>query len=125
MASPPIDTFELETAAGFRQLVFDFDVFRGKDVRILVDGHEYARMPAPTAESPREELPLTLEGHRLLAVTEARNRGSMMIYDLFHEDQSLKTGASLDQSRAATPGWSGAPCYDKPGGLSGVNQSSA
>ncbi len=55
MASPPIDTFELETAAGFRQLVFDYDVFRGKDVRILVDGREVARMPAPTAESPRQE----------------------------------------------------------------------
>ena len=101
MASPPIDTFELETAAG--QLVFDFDVFRGKDVRILVDGREVARMPAPTAESPREEIKLTLEGHPLLAVTEARNRGSLMVYDLFHEDRSLKNGAGLDQSRAATP----------------------
>jgi hypothetical protein len=39
---PPIDTYELETAAGFRLLVFNYDAFRGKDVRILVDGREVA-----------------------------------------------------------------------------------
>lgn len=47
--------------------MFDYDVFRGKDVRILVDGDEVARMPAPTAESPRQEISLSVEGHQLLA----------------------------------------------------------
>jgi hypothetical protein len=103
VTSPPIDTFELETAAGFRRLVFDFDVFRGRDVRVLVDGDEVARMPAPTADSPRQEVSLSVEGHPLLAVAEARNRGALMVYDLFHDDRSLKNGATLDQARAVAP----------------------
>ena len=103
MPSPPIDTFELETAAGFRRLKFDFDVLRGNDVRLDVDGDEVARLPCPTAESPRQEVSLSVEGHQLLAVAEARNRGALLIYDLFHDDKSLKNGATLAQSRAAAP----------------------
>lgn len=103
MPEPPIDTFELETAAGFRRLEFDPDLLRGIDVRVLVDGDEAARMPFPTAEVPRHEVSLTVEGHQLLAVAEARNRGTRLVYDLFHEDRSLKNGARLDHSRAAAP----------------------
>ncbi|MBA2634167.1 MAG: hypothetical protein H0U86_14410 [Chloroflexi bacterium] len=103
MAALPVDTFELETAAGFRRLEFDPDILQFRDVRVLVDGQEAARMPFPVAESPRQEVALSVEGHELLAVAESRNHGTLVVYDLFHEQRSLKTGASLEQSRAAAP----------------------
>jgi hypothetical protein len=84
-------------------MVFDFDALRGNDVRVVVDGDEVARFPCPTAESPRQEVSLSVEGHQLLAVAEARNRGELLIYDLFHDDRSLKNGATLGRSRAAAP----------------------
>ena len=46
---------------------------------------------------------MSVEGHQLLAVAEARNRGELLIYDLFHDDKSLKNRATLGQSRAAAP----------------------
>ena len=50
-------------------------------MRVEVDGDEVARLPRPTVESPRQEVSLSVEGHQLLAVAEARNRGELLIYD--------------------------------------------
>ena len=103
MPNPPIDTFELETAEGFRRLEFDLDLLRSRDVRVLLDGETVATMPFPTVEAPRHEAALRVGKHELLAVTEARNGGALTIYDVFFKDRSLKNGSSLAESRAAAP----------------------
>jgi hypothetical protein len=103
MPKPPIDTFELETAEGFRRLEFDLDLLRSRDVRVLLDGETVATMPFPTTEAPRHEVSLRVGKHELLAITEARNGGALTIYDVFFEDRSLKNGSSLAASRAAAP----------------------
>ena len=103
MPKPPIDTFELETAEGFRRLEFDLDLLRSRDVRVLLDGKTVATMPFPTVEAPRHEVPLHVGEHELLAVTEARKGGALTIYDVFFNDRSLKNGSPLAASRAAAP----------------------
>ena len=103
MPKPPIDTFELETAEGFRRLEFDLDLLRSRNVRVLLDGKTVATMPFPTAEFPRHEVALRVGTHELLAVTEARNGGAQVVYDVFFEDRSLKNGSPLTASRATAP----------------------
>jgi hypothetical protein len=49
-------SFELETDRGIRLLEFDPDVFRGRDVRILVDGKRVAELPFPKPASPYHEV---------------------------------------------------------------------
>ena len=50
-------TYDLETRGGVRRVEFDPDVFRSRDVRILVDGNRAAAMPYPTAAAPYQESP--------------------------------------------------------------------
>jgi hypothetical protein len=103
MPKAPIDTFELETAEGFRRLEFDLDLLRSRDVRVLLDGETVATMPFPTIEAPRHEVVVRVGKHELLAVSEARNEGALMIHDVFFEGRSLKNGSPLAASRAAAP----------------------
>lgn len=62
------DNFELETRDGFRKVEFDPDVFRARDVRILVDGERVAEVPYPRPASPYHEVAFELAGHAMVGV---------------------------------------------------------
>jgi hypothetical protein len=100
--------FNLETRDGFRLVEFDPDVFRGRDVRILVDGQRVAEMPHPKPASPYQEVSFRLGEHRLVAVA-ALSRGPQPLpapglnCDLFSDGLSLSGGRSLAQTRADAP----------------------
>jgi hypothetical protein len=64
------DTYDLETREGVRRVEFDPDVFRSRDVRILVDGKRAADLPYPTAAAPYREVTFQLGDHALVVVVE-------------------------------------------------------
>lgn len=97
--------FQLETELGTRLVEFDPDVFRGRDVRILVDGARVAELPYPKAAAPYGEIEIEVDGHAVVAATwlaaDARPEGAQLGYDLFADGRSLSDGASLADVRAA------------------------
>jgi len=109
---PPLrrsGAFELETEFGTRRLEFDPDVFRGRDVRILVDGARVADLPFPKPASPYQEISFELDDHKLVGATwllaESSAAGVPLCYDLFADGRSLTDGSSLAEVRvgASTP----------------------
>ena len=101
-------TYDLETRDGIRRVEFDPDVFRSRDVRILIDGKRAAAMSYPTAASPYQEVSFQLGEHTLVAVAELSadpdpKGGLGLTYDLFAEGRSLSGGASLELTRAHPP----------------------
>lgn len=101
-------SFNLETRDGFRLVEFDPDVFRGRDVRILVDGKRVAEMPHPKQTAPYQEVPFQIGEHALVAVAYlSRNAPATQApgleCDLFTDGRSLSGGRSLAQTRAEAP----------------------
>jgi hypothetical protein len=99
--------FRLETDRGFRQLEFDADVFRHRDVRILVDGQPVATMGFPHPAEPYKELAFQLDGFDLIAAAWLP-RGSWaeagpLGYDIVFNGRSLVDGATLDEVRTVAP----------------------
>lgn len=100
--------FELETQDGFRRVEFDADVFRFRDVRILVDGQYVAEMPFPKAHTPYQEVAFRLGRHDLVAVAHLLAQPAIDVplgvhYDLFVNGRSLSEGTSLAEARARAP----------------------
>lgn len=100
--------FELETHDGFRKVEFDPDVFRFRDVRILVDGQRVAEMPYPKADTPYREVMFRLGRHELVAVAHLLAQPTSdeplgVHYDLA-DGHSLSGGSSLMEARARAPG---------------------
>jgi hypothetical protein len=99
--------YELETERGVRRLEFDPDVFRRRDVRVLVDGKSVATLPFPTPASPYQEVPVQLDGHDLIAAawlpTESWAEGMPLRYDVVANGRSLVDGATLEQVRRGAP----------------------
>jgi hypothetical protein len=102
------NTYDLETRGGVRRVEFDPDVFRSREVRILVDGKRTAEMPYPTAAAPYQEVTFQLGDHALVAIAELSveagpAEGFGLIYDLFADGRSLSGGASLEMTRSRAP----------------------
>lgn len=104
------DTFEIETEVGLRKLEFDPDVFRARDLRILVDGRRIAALPYPQPASPYHEVVFELDRHPLIGVTwlpaESWALGLPLRFDVFADGRSLTDGSSLADVRlgARAPG---------------------
>jgi hypothetical protein len=101
-------SFNLETRDGFRLLEFDPDVFRGRDVRILIDGKAVAEMPHPKPSAPYQEVTFSLGEHTLVAVAYLSADpepipGPGLQCDLFNDGLSLSGGRSLAETRANAP----------------------
>jgi hypothetical protein len=99
--------YELETEQGVRRLEFDPDVFRRRNVRVLVDGNSVASLPFPKPAAPYQEVPVQLDGHDLIAVTwlptESWVEGLPLRYDVVANGRSLVDGATLEQVRQSAP----------------------
>lgn len=102
------NSYDLETREGIRRVEFDPDVFRSRDVRILVDGKRTAEIPYPKAGAPYQEVIFQLGDHSLVAVAELSSEpgpaGALgLSYDLFVDRRSLSGGPSLELTRAQAP----------------------
>lgn len=99
--------FQLETDRGVRHLEFDPDVFRRRDVRILVDGKRVASLSFPKPASPYQEVAFELDGYDLIGVTwlptESWPEGLPLRYDLIANGRSLSDGSSHDEVRQGAP----------------------
>ena len=110
MTFPVPSDFTIETRDGFRQVAFDPDVYRFKDVRILVDGKRAAGMPYPKPNTPIQEVAFDLDGHTLIAmaylITGVPLDPFGVAYELFAKGRSLRDGTPIEEvrGRAAKPG---------------------
>ena len=104
---PRADTFDLETPAGRRRVELRPDGFRGREIRLVIDGRRRAVLPYPKPESPYHELDFELDGLQLVAVVwlpqVGRATGEPLGFDLLNADRSVVDGRSLEEVRQDAP----------------------
>jgi hypothetical protein len=103
--------FNVETREGFRRIEFDPDVFRFRNVRILVDGKAVAEMPFPKNDAPFRQAHFELDGHRRVGISYLPKHpdpadGGFAGHDLYADGRSLSDGTPLSHAsdRAVDPG---------------------
>lgn len=102
------DRFEVQTRTGVRNVELVPDMFRQRDVRVLVDNKRVASIPFPNDGSPHEEVPFAVDDQWFVGVAQlASVSGPMdsagLRYDLFSNGLSLSDGSKLSSARFRAP----------------------